>query len=406
VEAMKAGGHGAVQGRSRVRNALVIAQVAVCMVLLISGSLCLQSLRKARTVKPGFDPDHVLVATVELRPNEYSDVAGLHFFRTALERVSALPGIQSVSLADHLPLGQTEMGVMVNVLGVEPPKGLPGWPVSSATVAPAYFHTLRTHLLAGRDFAWTDTAKSMPVVVINEAMARQIWNEENALGKQLTIQDGDGTRVVRVAGIVETGKYRTLGEEPTPFLYQPIHQHYTGHAVFVVRTAGDLPTSARNFQRVIRQLNPRLAVSEIGSMRQSLEFATFTTRLSGVLFGVAGLLALLLAASGLYSVVAYVVAQRTQEIGIRMALGAGKADVLKAVMQHSLGLTGAGILLGSCLALGATHVLGSALFETSATDVLTFLAVAIGLFAAATLATYLPARAAMAVDPVEALKYD
>jgi len=406
VEAMKAGGHGAVQGRSRTRSALVIVQVAVCMVLLISGSLCLQSLRKARTVKPGFDPDNVLVATVELRPNEYSDVAGLQFFRTALDRVSVLPGARSVSLADHLPLGQTEMGVMVNVPGVEPPKGLPGWPVSSAVVAPGYFHTLRTHLLAGREFGWTDTANSMPVVVINEAMARQIWKGENALGRQFTIQEGDGARVVRVAGIVETGKYRTLGEEPTPFLYQPIQQHYTGHAVFVVRTAGDLRAFARDFQRVLHQLNPRLAVSETGSMRQSLEFATFTTRLSGVLFGIAGLLALLLAASGLYSVVAYVVAQRTQEIGIRMALGAGKADVLKAVMQHSLGLTGAGILLGSCLALAATRVLGSLLFEISATDVLTFLVVAIGLFATATLATYLPARAAMAVDPVRTLKYD
>jgi ABC-type antimicrobial peptide transport system permease subunit len=261
-------------------------------------------------------------------------------------------------------------------------------------------------LLAGRDFRWTDTEKAQPVVVINEAMARQLWKSESAIGKLLTIQQGEGARVVRVAGVVETGKYKTLGEEPTPLLYQPVQQRYTGHLAFVVRTAGDPLAVARSFRSVIHQLDPRLALFETGTMRQALEFATFSTRLSGVLFGIAGVLALMLAASGLYGVVAYVVAQRTREIGIRMALGAGKAEVLKTVMRHSLALTGAGILIGSGLALAATRVLRSLLFEISPTDVFTFGGVAVGLFGIAALATYLPARAAMAVDPVQVLKYD
>ncbi|MFL6465284.1 MAG: ABC transporter permease, partial [Bryobacteraceae bacterium] len=406
VETMKAGGHGAVQGRSRTRSALVIAQVSICMVLLVAGSLCLRSLQGARTIKPGFDPDGVFVASVELRPNEYSDAAGLQFFRTAMDRVASLPGVRSVSLTDHLPLGQIEMGVIVDVPGVNAPKGLPGWPISVATVAPGYFHTLGTHLLAGRDFTWADTLKSQPVVVINEAMARQMWKGENAIGKQLTIKERGSARVVHVAGIVETGKYKTLGEEPTPFLYQPIQQSYIGHAVFVVRTVGNPLAFTREFRTVIRQLNPRLALFETGSMRQSLEFATFTMRLSGVLFGIAGILALVLAFSGLYGVVAYAVAQRAHEIGIRMALGAGRAAVLKTVMRHSLALIGTGIVIGSCLALAATRALSSVLLEVSATDALTFVAVAIGLLGTGLLATYLPARAAMVVDPVQALKYD
>ena len=406
VEAMKTGGHGAVQGRSRTRSALVVVQVSVCMVLLVSGSLCLRSLQSARTVKPGFNPDGVFVASVELRPNEYDDAAGLQFFRTALDRISSFPGVRSASLTDHLPLGQIEMGFLVNVPGVDPPRGLPGWPVSFATVAPGYFRTLGTHLLTGRDFTWADTPKSQPVVIINEALARQMWKGENAIGKQLTIQEREGTRVVRVAGIVETGKYKTLGEDPTPFLYQPIQQRYTGRAVFVARTVGDPFALGRDFRTVVRQLDPRLALFETGTMRQSLEFATFTTRLSGVLFGIAGILALVLALSGLYGVVAYVVAQRTHEIGIRMALGAGRRDVLKAVMRHSLALTVTGIAIGSGLAVAATRVLRSLLFEISATDALTFAAVAIGLFGTAALAAYLPARKATAVDPVQALKYD
>jgi predicted permease len=406
MEAMKAGGHGAVPGRSRTRSVLVVTQVSVCMVLLVAGSLCLRSLQSARTIKPGFNPDGVFVASIELRPNEYSDAAGLQFFRAVTDRVSALPGVRSVSLTDHLPLGQIEMGLMVEAPGIDPPPSLPGWPISFATVAPGYFHTLGTHLLAGRDFAWTDTFNSQPVVVINEAMARQLWKGRNAIGKQLTIKERDSTRVVRVAGIVETGKYKTLGEEPTPFLYQPIQQRYSNHAVFVVRTSGDPRAFGREFRAVVRQLDSRLALFETGSMRQSLEFATFTTRISGVLFGMAGMLALVLALSGLYGVVAYVVAQRTHEIGIRMVLGADKADVLKIVMRHSLGLAGTGILIGSCLALAATRVLGSLLFGISATDALTFAVVAMGLLATASLAAYLPARAATVVDPIQALKYD
>ena len=406
VEAMKAGGQGAGQGRSRIRNALVIAQVSVCMVLLVVGSLCLRRLQSARTVKPGFNPDGVFIATVEPSRNEYSDAAGLQFFKTAIDRVTSAPGVRSVSLIDHLPLGQIEMGVLVSVPGIAAPSGLPGWPISAATVAPGYFKTVGTHLLAGRDFTWTDTPKSEAVVIINEAMARQLWKRENAIGKQLSINEGENTRVVRVAGIVETGKYRTLGEEPTPFLYQPIQQRYIGHAVFVVRTAGDPLAFGREFRAIIRQVDPHLALFETGTMRQSLEFATFTTRLSGVLFGIAGILALLLALSGLYGVVAYVVAQRTYEIGIRIALGAGRADVLKAVMRQSLTLTGTGVIIGSCLAVAASRVLSSLLFDISGTDALTFAAVGIGLFGTATVATYLPARVAMTVDPIQALKYD
>jgi predicted permease len=406
AEAMKAGGRGAVEGRSRTRSLLVIAQVSICMVLLVAGALCLRSLQSARTLKPGFDPDHVFVANVELRPDSYSESAGLQFFRTAIERVSSIAGVESVSLSDHLPLGQMEMGVMVNAPGAEPPKGLPGWPTSCATIAPGYFEALKTRLVMGRDFSWADTPNSQPVVVINQAMAQQLWKGQNPIGRQLTITEKEGSRVVQVAGVVETGKYRTLGEEPTPFLYQPVQQRYMGHAVFVVRTAGDPIAFGPQFRAVIRQMDPRLALFEAGSMRQSLEFATFTMRLSGVLFGIAGALASLLALSGLYGVVAYVVAQRTHEIGIRMALGAGRSDVLRDVMQHSLALTGTGIVIGACLAFVATRVLGNLLFGVSATDGFTFIAVGAGLFATAMLATYLPARTAMRIDPLQALRYE
>lgn len=406
IETMKSGAHGTVPGRSHLRSGLIVAQVAVCFVLLVAGVLCVRSLQAAATVRPGFNPDHLFVSTVRVGPFGYTEDRGQQLFRNTIERLSAAPDAQSVSMSDHLPLSGRVEGLMIQVPGKHAPQGAPGWLAEMAVVAPGYFRTMDIRLLNGRDFSWADSKNSPAVVVINEELARELWEHENPVGKQITLDEFDRVQTAQVIGVVETGKYDTLAEEPTPFFYQPVTQRYGGDAVFIVRTAGDPAAFAPSFRAAIREMDARLALVGTGTMRQSLEVAMVSARITGVLLGIAGMLALLLALAGIYGLIGYVVAQRTHEIGVRMALGASDRHVFSMVLGYSLKLAGIGVGIGFVLAIAATRVLSGFLYGIGANDGLTFGGVVIGLMTLAIAASYVPARAAMRMSPMEALRYD
>ncbi len=405
-EVMKTGGRTAVAGRSRLRDALIISQVAVCLVLLVTGTLCVRSFRAAQTARPGFDPEQVFAATVDLGPFGYTRDKGQQAFARMLEEIRTVPGVESASMIDHLPLSTADMETGVNVPGRLPPVGKTTWEVEVAGVGPGYFRTMRTGLLRGREFGNGDRADGPGVAIVNEAFAQQFWPGEDAIGKRIVEGDGEVQQNLSVVGVVETGRYQSLGEKPKPFLFRPFSQNYVPQAALVVRMARTPAGIAEPLRRIVRGVDSRLALFEPGSMRRQLEFAMFTSRVSGILLGTAGVLALMLALSGLYGVIAYLVAQRRREIGVRMALGASGGDILRMVLRQALVTTASGVLIGLGLASAASRVLSGILYGVSATDGLTFAGSAAGLLGMALLASYFPARAALRVNPLETLRYE
>ena len=404
VSRLKGESHGGFAKRS-LRGALVVIQVAVCLVLLTSAGLCLRSLLNAQSIDPGFQIDNRLVVSLNVQILGYSEDRGRTFYQQLLDRVRAVPGVRSASLANYLPLGFTRVGVAVAIDGHQPPPGSPGIPVGLAAIAPEYFQTMGIPLLRGRDFGPQDSSEGPGVVIINEAMARRFWPGQDPIGRQVTF--GVGSRPsFEIVGVVRTGKYHSLRETPEPFMYRPIAQFYSYRTTLIVRTANDPGPMLATAEREIHQLDPNLPVIGAETMRDYMKLPLFPARATGMLLGAFGLLALALAVTGLYGVVAYVVSQRTREIGIRMALGANRAEVLNMVLRQGLVLALAGVTLGVIMSLAVTHVLSKLLYGIHSTDPATYVAVSLVLMSVASLASYVPARRATKVDPMVALRYE
>ncbi|HYV29861.1 MAG TPA: ABC transporter permease, partial [Candidatus Binatia bacterium] len=404
VSRLKGEAHGGFAKRS-LRGALVVIQVAVCLVLLTSAGLCLRSLLNAQSIDPGFQIDNRLVVSLNVQILGYSEDRGRTFYQQVLDRVKAVPGVRSASLANYLPLGFTRLGVTVAIDGHRPPPGSPGIPVGLAAIAPEYFQTMGIPLLRGRDFGPQDTSEAPGVAIINEAMARRFWPGQDPIGRQVTFDFGNRPSF-EIVGVVRTGKYHSLRETPEPFMYRPIAQFYSYRTTLIVRTANDPGPMLATVEREIHDLDPNLPVIGAETMRDYMKLPLFPARAAGILLGAFGLLALALAVTGLYGVVAYVVSQRTREIGIRMALGANQAEVLNMVLRQGLVLALAGVTLGVIMSLAVTHVLSKLLYGIRSTDPATYVAVSLVLMSVASLASYVPARRATKVDPMVALRYE
>jgi predicted permease len=388
--------------RIALRDVLVIAQLAMSLVLLVSAGLFVRSLRQALTFDPGFTTDNLLAASLETRGARLSEQQGREFYQQTLERVGSLPGVQSVTLSMFVPLGGGGARRMITLEGYEPQPN-EDTELNTNTIGLNYFSTMGIPIVAGRDFDKQDREGSPLVVIVNEELARRYYGG-NAVGKRLQIGSNVPSR--EIVGVARTAKYRNLREPSLPFIYIPFGQEYLSGMALLVRTKGDPEEIVGSLHNEMRALNKDVPLFSVQTMSERIDGQLAADRMIAVLLSVFGGGALLLAAIGIYGVMGYAVAQRTHEIGIRLALGAEQRDILRLIVGQGMVLIAIGAGVGLAITLAATQVLKSLLFGVSATDPLTFASVIVVLVGVALLACYLPARRATKVDPLEALRYE
>jgi predicted permease len=386
-------------GKSRLAAGLVVAQVALSLVLLTCAGLFIRSLSNAQKSDIGFDPNHVYLATFDLDTMGYTSARGTEFDKQLLTKVRALPGVQSATLADFSPLSFT-----IHSGGVRPegyvPRPHENVEVDWGYVGTQYLQTLRTPLLAGRDFSDQDNADTQRVVIVNKAFVDRYWPGQDGMGKRIQFGDKWST----VVGVTANGKYRRLVYDPTPLVLLPLQVDYRSQVILHVRVAGDPQAVGSAVERTVGELNSDLPLFNETTLRDNMQMGNVFERIVVVFAGSFGVLALILAIVGIYGVISYTTRQRTHEIGIRIALGAGKAAIFSQVLKQGLRLTLAGLAVGLAASLFLTRFLRNMLFGVGTTDVPTFATVAILLCVVAVAACYLPARRAASVDPMQALR--
>jgi putative ABC transport system permease protein len=393
--------------RMRLRNALVLGQVAVTLVLLVCAGLFARSLQHAATVDAGFKIEDLKVVGLDFALAGMKQADGLAFADQMLQRTQTLPGVQSAALAWGLPLdgGGRALGG-ITAAGYQDPSGESLLDADWNIVTPGYFATMEIPLLRGRDFTAADAQGATEVAIVNETLAERLWPGRDPVGQKLLNPQGDEQpRVLEVIGVARNQKYRSLGDEPRNFVFVPLKQTYMGGLMLAARTAPGAPFFGE-FRAMLRAMNPYLPILYTQSMEEVAAVGLLPQRVAGWVSGSLGLLGLLLAGMGLYGVTAFSTTQRTREIGIRMALGAQRGDVLALVLRQGLKLAAIGLAAGLALSLGAAQLIAGLLFGVSPADPLVLMAVAIGLGAVALLASYIPARRATQVDPMVALRYE
>ena len=389
--------------KSRLLSGLVVAQISLSLVLLVCAGLFTRSLQKAQQSDPGFEASHLLLTSYELSPAGYTRATGAAFDRQVLDRLSALPGVESVTLADFSPLSFSIHSDYLQIEGYVP-QPYESMEISRAIVGPNYFRTLRTSVISGREFTAADTAESQLVAVVNQAFVDRYWPGANALGKQVT----DGGDRFTVVGVARNAKYRLLTSPTEPVIYLPNYQAYspTHDTTIHLRTTGDPRTMASSVEETIHQLNPELPLFNVNPLSVTMQLGTLFGRVAATFAASFGFLAMVLAAVGVYGVVTYSTRQRAREVGIRMALGAEKGDIYRLVLGQGFRLTLAGLVVGTALGLAFTRLLKAQLFGVSETDAITFASVGLLLAVVALLACHIPARRATRVDPMVALRYE
>jgi predicted permease len=396
----------------RARSLLVVLETALGVIVVIAAGLLLRSFLLLESVPLGFQPPSVLTFRVIPRGERYSQPSGrTAFYQQAIERIAALPGVKSAAAVSFIPLTFARSSKGFSIEGRVPaaPGQIPmaGFDV----VTPSYFESLRIPLRSGRDFSWRDTPQGQRVVIINEAMARAYWSGQDPLGHRINLGTSENNSVpwLTVVGIVGDIRDFDVLTAPRPTLYLPVSQADDASYIlrdWVVRTSGDPLALASSLRAAMRQVDPDLPVSRVQTLEQLWGISIAPQRFNLWLIGSFAALALILAAMGIYGVMAYNVAQRTREIGIRMAMGARRGDVLRLVLTQGILPAAAGAFLGLSAALALTRLMASLLFGLTATDPATFAAVALLLILVALAATYMPARRATQVDPLVALRYE
>lgn len=396
-------------GRRKLRNALVVAQVAGAVVLLIAAGLFTRSLAEVQRVDLGFNPHGVLNLTMNLHQAGYSNARGRQFYRELLARVRALPGVRSASLALTVPLGDAESDDAIYIEGQPPVPGRPATRLFDNQVSPGYFETMQIPVLRGRTFTEADNDnKSAPLVaVINQTMARGFWPNQNPVGKRFKL-DHRSNPWTQVVGVVRDGKYNSVMGATPPYFYVPLAQDYSALQTLQVRTAEPPAAMAREVERQIHELAPDLPVFDVQTMDEALDspYGLLNFQLGAGIAAVVGILGLILAVIGVYGVVSYAASRRTREIGIRVALGARTGQIMKMVFGQGLLIVGLGVFFGLLAACAAVQVLKGLLYGVSAYDPFTFVGVAILLALVSLLACYIPARRAAKVDPMVALRHE
>jgi predicted permease len=404
TDLLKAGARGMSAGHQRIRGVLVVSQLAVCVTIVVCAALFARSASNAARIDPGFRTDHILMATAQLGTQGYDSVRGAQFERDVVRRVATLPGVRAVSLARYTPFGYNND--IEFILPESPTAPVPdnGVGAFNNVVTPSYFATMRIPIEEGRGFDERDDAAAPKVAIITRAMARRIWPGQSALGKHFRVtKDGPALEIVGVSGDIQ---YFSLGETPKPFLFRPYAQWYRSSFTLVIHTSVD-PTSMTSAGRgAVASLDPTLPVFDVRSLDEHIRSgrALLGTRLGAAFSEAFGALALVLAAVGLYGLLSYAVAQRTREIGIRVALGAHTSGVLRLVVRQGLVLSAVGAAIGLVMTVAVTRLLAALLFGVAPHDPVILGAVVVILLVVGALASMIPALRAARVDPLTALR--
>jgi len=392
--------------RFTLRNVLVVAQVALSLMVLVCGGLFIKSFRKAQTMDPGFNNPNGLIVTLSPQLVGYDNEQTRNFYKQLVERTRNLPGVEFAGMARLMPLGDSSnSNGPVLKEGETLPRGSSGRTIMTNVVGPGYFKTMQIPLVEGRDFDDRDQPKTQAAVVINQRMAEMLWPGESAVGKRFFIGT-ENRDAYEVVGVVKTGKYRSLAEEPRPYIYYSMTQFRPGNMALVVRGSVDPRGLVGAIRGQVQALDRNVPVSAVKTMNEHLTYALWAPNMAASFSLAFGVLAVLLSAVGLYSVMAYVVSQRTREVGIRMALGAERSHVMKMITKQGMWLAGVGVVIGLLLALVLVRVVSALLIGVSGYDVGIFALVSLLLAVVALVACYLPARRATKVDPLTALKYE
>jgi predicted permease len=406
IRSLKEGGRGSLTGRSRLRHALVASEVALALVVLCGAGLMIASLSRVLGVDPGFNPKNVITMEMSLPQAIIYNGPPDHpiFCRNLNERVGAIPGVVAASAVAHLPFeGDAGRGFVVEGRPDPGPENMPG--ASYSVACPDYFRALGQPIVEGREFIQQDSLGAPGVIVINQAMAHKYWPNEHAVGRAIRLGGSDGTRLT-VVGVVGDVHNWGLDEKIRPQLFRPYPQAGWPVMCVVVRTTGAPSSYTPAIKAALAEVEPDRPVSNISLMTDVVEGSVGARRFPAYLLAGFAALALTLAAVGIIGVVSYSVAQRTQEIGIRMALGAARTDVLKLILSGSMSWVGVGIALGIIGSLGLTRLLGTLLYGVKPGNPLVLGSVSVVLASVALLASYIPARRAAKVDPMVALRYE
>jgi predicted permease len=367
----------------------------------------MRSLQNAQNLKLGFEPDRLLNVRMDPTWAGYNEQRTKNFYRELERRVSGLPGVQSASLAFSVPMGYYSSGRLVFIEGrpidpsVQPPA------LGCNIVDAPYFDTLQTRILRGRAFAESDDEHAPLVAIVNQTMATRYWPNQDPIGKRFRTNAADAP-LMQVIGVAQDGKYLSVSEDQLPYFYMPLAQNFMSMRVLQVRSQGSTEALSASVEREIHALDPEIPLSDLQSMRRSLNGlgGFLLLRIGANQATAMGLLGLILAIVGVYGVVSYGAAQRTREIGIRMAMGAQPIDVLKLVLSQGVTLVAAGVLAGIILTIALARVLRRVILIGSSADPWTFLGVTLLLTAIALGACYIPARRAMKVEPTVALRHE
>jgi predicted permease len=406
AEVLREGGKSGTGGvrRQRIRNALVVVQIAVSLVLLISAGLFARSVRAATRVDLGFNPSNLVLMSLDPSMQRYDSVKTARYYEQIVRQARTLPGVQSVALARSVPLGYNNNGIEVYFNGEVQKAEHNHASVWYTTTTADYFKTMELPILKGRAFTEFDTDSTPQVAIVSAAMAQYFWPNQDVLGKRFrTSPTGPEIEIV---GIAKDTKHVFLGESPRNFMYLPVRQSQPRDIILHVRTARDPAAMIPALRELLRQVDPQLTPFDVKTMQLHISggIAFVIVRFAALLATAAGLLGLIQTIVGLYGVISYAVSQRTREIGIRMALGARGSDVVRGVVRQGMAMTTIGIVVGLLVAFGVTRAMAGFLVGVGATDLTTFVAATLILALLALLSSYLPARRAARMEPVVALR--
>jgi predicted permease len=404
-DALKEGGRTGASGAGaqRLRGLLVVAEVSLALVALISAGLFTRSFQLAGRIQPGFDPHHVLISHLGFSGGSYTAAERLQFSYRLRQRLESQPGIAAVSYADDIPLGFGKGSWEDLKIEGYVPAPAENLKIYRNAVAPGYFDLMRIPLIDGRDFTEQDDDKHPPVMIVNRAFVKRFFQDRNPIGHKV-YGWGDWFTII---GVAKDSKYFEPNEQPLPFFYAPARQVYRveRYVCLFVRAAGNTNDALALLRSEVRSMDPNVGVFDAAPLEEYMGASLYPEKIAAILMAVLGVVALTLAAMGLYSVMAYSVSQRTSELGIRMALGAKTGDVVALVVRQAMVLTLVGLGIGVAASLALTRLASGLLVGVSATDPMIFAGAALFLAAISLAASYLPARRATRIDPLIALRY-